>query len=111
MSQDILLTPQLDTRKPPGSPVWHSAWTDSWTIRLAGRSLCRRLALATAWHRALGRRILASGRRAPALEAAREAERPLRLIVQGESAQHLPWELLYHRMLILALWPSSPGVW
>src|SRR5215510_15978032 len=31
-----------------------------------------------------------------ALDDAREAERPLRLVVQGEAAQHLPWELLYH---------------
>src|SRR5262245_15874698 len=31
-----------------------------------------------------------------ALDEARDAERPLRLVVQGEQAQHLPWELLYH---------------
>ena len=31
-----------------------------------------------------------------ALDAAREAERPLRFVVQGEHGQHLPWELLYH---------------
>lgn len=31
-----------------------------------------------------------------ALDAARDTERPLRLVVQGEAAQPLPWELLYH---------------
>ena len=34
-----------------------------------------------------------------ALDEARDAERPLRLVVQGEQAQHLPWELLYHARL------------
>jgi hypothetical protein len=31
-----------------------------------------------------------------ALDVARESERPLRFVVQGEHWQHLPWELLYH---------------
>ena len=31
-----------------------------------------------------------------ALDTAREAERPLRFVVQSEHGQHLPWELLYH---------------
>ena len=45
-----------------------------------------------------------------ALETAGEDERPLRLVVQGEQGQHLPWELPYHAHPALVLWPVTPGV-
>ena len=97
MPQDLLLTPQLDHQStvlltrlaqrldgqldhPTGvpQPVAQSGLLEQLGTRL--------------WEAV---RLEADSIRA-ALDDAREAERPLRLVVQGEAAQHLPWELLSH---------------
>jgi hypothetical protein len=43
-----------------------------------------------------------------AMEDARDAEHPLRLVVQGQAAQHLPWELLYHAHADLGFVAQQP---
>src|SRR5215218_3889921 len=97
MPQDLLLTPQLDTQHasqltrlakrldaqldhPTGVP---QPVPPSGLLEPLGTLL---------WEVT---RLEADAVRA-ARDEARDAERPLRLVVQGEQAQHLPWELLYH---------------
>jgi len=96
MSQDILLSPQLDTQQtarltrlaqrldgqldhPSGTPQP----VPSELLQQLGTQLWDAVSLQADAVR-------------QALDTAREAERPLRLIVQGEAGQHLPWEVLYH---------------
>ena len=97
MPQDLLLTPQLDTQRttlltrlaqrldgqldhPTGVP---QPVAQSGLLEQLGTLLWEAVRLEADTIRAV-------------LDDAREAERPLRLVVQGEAAQHLPWELLYH---------------
>src|SRR5215470_18353801 len=97
MPQDLLLTPQLDHQRttlltrlaqrldgqldhPTGVP---QPVAQSGILEQLGTLLWEAVRLEADTIRA-------------ALDDAREAEHPLRLVVQGEVAQHLPWKLLYH---------------
>jgi hypothetical protein len=97
MPQDLLLTPQLDNQRtalltrlakrldgqldhPTGVP---QPVAQSGLLEQLGTLLWEAVRLEADTIRA-------------ALDDARAAERPLRLVVQGEPAQPLPWELLYH---------------
>lgn len=97
MPHDLLLTPQLDTQRtalltrlarrldsqldhPTGmpQPVAQSGLLEQLGTLLREATHLEADAVRTA------------------LDDARETQRHLRLVVQGEPAQHLPWEMLYH---------------
>src|SRR5215510_7319730 len=97
MPQDLLLTPQLDHQR-TASLTHLSQLLDGQLDHPTGvpqpvaqSGLLEQLGMLL-WEAV---RLEADSIRA-ALDDARDAERPLRLVVQGEAAQHLPWELLYH---------------
>ena len=97
MPQDLLLTPHLDDQR--------TAQLTRMAKRLDGQldhpSRTPQPVAQSGLLEQLGTRLWeATGldaERCARLDAARETERPLRFLVQGEHGQHLPWELLYHR--------------
>ena len=109
MVQDLLLIPQLDPQRlsqltrlaqcldgqldhPTGMP---QPVAQSGRLEQLGTALWEAVCLDADTMRA-------------ALDEAGEAERALRLVVQGEAAQSLPWELLYHQHPDLGFLAQQP---